>query len=124
MTYQVLDTFRVKTSRGEIELQQGQVITLPHDKAIKLLNEGKITPIENVAYKVYSDILEAYLWIVDTDHDMHSLRSQGVSEAIYTADEIKKLRGLSKESLKEIHKVKEVFPESTVEEINRHSKEG
>ncbi len=117
MKYKVLDSLKAQTTQGEMELQPGQVITLPHDKAIRLLNEGKITPIEKVAYKVYSEILQAYLWVVDTDEDMHSLRSQGVSEAIYTGDEIRKLRSLSKDSLKEIHKVKQVFPESIVEEV-------
>jgi hypothetical protein len=117
MRYQVSDTFKVKTSKGEMELKTGQVITLPHDKAIKLLIEGKITPIERVAYKVYSEILQAYLWVVDTDEDMHSLRSQGINEAIYTGDEIRNLKNLCKDSLKEIHKIKQVFPESIVEEV-------
>ncbi len=67
-----------------------------------------------IAVKVYSEILQAYLWVVDTDEDMHS---QGVSEAIYTADEIKKLKGLSQDSLREIHKVKEVFENSKIKEI-------
>ncbi|MEW6214968.1 MAG: hypothetical protein AB1478_07195 [Nitrospirota bacterium] len=70
-----------------------------------------------VLVKVYSELLGCYLWIVADDEDMHSLRSQGVSEAIYTQDEIKELRKLCKEDLKELHKVKEVFPESKVEEI-------
>ncbi|OGW56026.1 MAG: hypothetical protein A2Y81_00795 [Nitrospirae bacterium RBG_13_43_8] len=119
MKYQVLDIFKVKTSTGELELQTGQIITLPYDKAIRLLNEGKITPIERIAYKVWSEILQAYLWVVDTDHDMHSLRSQKVSEAIYAADEIGKLKGIDIDSLKVIHKAKEVFQHSKVEEINK-----
>jgi len=117
--YQVLETFKVKTSQGEIQLQRGQVITIPHDKAIRLLNEGRIIPVDNVAYKVWSEILQAYLWVVDTDQDMHSLKSQGITEAIYKADEIRKLKGISKDSLKEIHKVKEVFPEARVEDIKK-----
>src|SRR4030067_1489110 len=117
MKYQVLAAFKVRTSQGEIELQPGQTITLPYDKAIRLLNENKITPIQKVAYKVYSEILEAYLWVVDTDQDMHCLRSHGVAEAIYTHREIRELKKLSEEDLKAIHIVKEVFPESTVEEI-------
>ena len=71
MRYKVLEPFRVKTSKEEMELQAGQVITLPQDKAIRLLNEGRITPIDKVAYKVYSEILQAYLWVVETDKDMH-----------------------------------------------------
>ncbi len=122
MKYKVLDSFRALTSEGEMELQPGQVITLPHDKAIRLLNESKITPIGKVAYKVYSDILQTTLWIVDTAQDMGNLRSQGIKKAIYSHDEIKKLNGLSKDSLKEIHKVKEVFENSKVEEISREVK--
>lgn len=70
-----------------------------------------------VAVKVWSEILQAYLWIVETDKDMHSLRSQGVKEAIYTKHEIGELKKLSKEDLKRIHKVKETFSESVIEEI-------
>jgi hypothetical protein len=119
MKYKVLDSFKAQTDKGEIELQAGQIITLPHDKALRLLNEGKITPIERAAYKVYSEILQAYLWVVDTAEDMGFLRSQGISEAIYTTNEIRKLKGISKDSLKEIYKVKEVFEGSKVEEITR-----
>ena len=121
MKYQVLESFKVKTKQGEMELQPGQIITLPRDKVIKLLGEGKITPVGKVAYKVYSEILEAFLWVVDTNEDMHSLRSQGIAEAIYTTDEVKTLKGIDKDVLKELHKVKEVFPESKIEETKRGS---
>jgi len=117
--YKILDNFKVKTSKGELELQAGQVITLPKDKAISLLNEGKITLIDKEPYKVYSEILQAYLWVVETDQDMHSLRSNGVTEAIYTHDEIRELKNMGKDSLKEIHKVKEVFENSKIIEVNK-----
>ena len=120
MKYKVLETFKVKTTKEEIDLQPGQVITLPHDTAIKLLNEGRITPVERVAYRVYSEILQAYLWVVETDEDKHALRSQGATKAIYTGYEIEELKKLSKEDLKEIHRVKEVFPESCIEEIKKN----
>jgi hypothetical protein len=117
MRYRVLEPFKVKIPKEEMELQPGQVITLPHDKTLTLLNERKISPIEKVAYRIYSELLGCCLWVVETDHDLHSLRSQGISEAIYTAEEIQKLRRLNKDSLKEIHKIKQVFPESIVDEI-------
>lgn len=44
MRYRVLEPFKVKISQGERELQTGQVITLPKDTAIRLLNEGKVKP--------------------------------------------------------------------------------
>lgn len=117
MRYRVLDSFKAQTTKGEMELKAGQVITLPKDKAISLIEAGKIIPVERVAYRIYSEILHAYLWVVDTDEDMHFLRGRGVSEAIYTADEIRKLKGMDKENLKAIHRVKEVFEDSKIEQV-------
>jgi hypothetical protein len=70
-----------------------------------------------VAYKVYSEILQAYLWVVFDEKDTETLRSQDIKEAIYTDDEIRKLKSLDKESLKALHKVKEVFENSKIEQI-------
>jgi hypothetical protein len=123
MIYEVLKSFKVRTLQREMQLNPGQVITLPHDKVIKLLNEGKITPVGKVAYKVYSEILQGYLWVVDTDEDMHSLRSQGINEAIYTGDEIKKLKDIDKDALKDVHKIKEVFDKSVIEEVREGGNE-
>ena len=120
MKFKVLKEIEVETPEGIMTLIPDQVIQLSKAEAIPLIQAYLIQPIEKVAYKVYSEILQAYLWVADTDEDMYSLKSQGISEAIYTADEIRKLRGLSKDSLKEIHKVKEVFKGSTVEDVRRN----
>lgn len=70
----------------------------------------------SVAYRVYSEILQAYLWVVDTDEDMKALKaSDKVTEAIYTHDEIRKLKGIDKEALKAVHRAKEIFQDSQVE---------
>lgn len=122
MRYQVINNFKVKKSQGEMELKAGQIITLSKDNAVKLLNEGKITFVEIAAYKVYSEVLGCYLWVMDTDQDIHPLMARGVSETIYSHDEIKKLRELSREDMKDIHKVKEAFPESSIKEINKKGK--
>ena len=45
MKYQVIKDFTVKTSQGEMQLQTGQVITMPDDKAIYLIERGLIKPI-------------------------------------------------------------------------------
>ncbi|MDA8163285.1 MAG: hypothetical protein M0022_10365 [Desulfobacteraceae bacterium] len=119
MKCQVLEPFRVKTSQGEIELLPGQIIALDKDKAIKLLTEGKVIPTNNVAYKIYSNILQAFLWVVDTDEDMWALKNEGASEPIYTADEVRKLKGISKEGLKRVHGVKEVFEGSRVRDVRK-----
>jgi hypothetical protein len=117
MTFNVLKDFEAETPSGTLTLKEGQKVKLSKDEAILLIKEGFLQPVERMAYRVYSEILEGYLWVVETDKDMHSLRGQGISEAVYTADDIKKLNGLSKESLKEIHKVKETFKNSKVEEV-------
>lgn len=117
MKYKVLDRFKAQTTQGEMELQVGQVITLPHDKAIKLLNERMIKPVEKVAFKIYSEILQEHLWVVETDQDMKALRSQGNTEAIYTLREIPELKKIPREDLKAIHNIKETFPESTIKDV-------
>jgi hypothetical protein len=68
------------------------------------------------AYKVYSEILEDYLWIVETDKDLHTLRDRGIQDAVYTLDECQKMKGVDKEHLRVIHEVKKVFKNSRIEE--------
>jgi hypothetical protein len=116
MRYQVKKQFRVRTSDGEVELQPGQVITLSRENAVQLITTGKIMPIGRVAYRIYSEILQAFLWVVDTDEDMKALRGKNVTEPIYTADEIRKLKSTSKEGLKTIHEAKKIFEDSKVED--------
>ncbi len=74
-------------------------------------------------YKIYSKILDAYLWVVATDAEMQKMLAEGVEEPIYTYDDVVKLDGISKEGLKAIHKIKKVFPESTVEDIKHKNKD-
>lgn len=119
MTYRVLTGFKVLTDRGEMEVRAGQIITLAKDQALMLINKGKIIPAEKTAYKIYSNILQAYLWVVDTDEDMWALKSEGAAEPIYTADEVRKLKGISKEGLKQVHRVKEVFEGSKVKGVQK-----
>jgi len=119
VTYRVLTKVKALTDRGEMEVQAGQIITIPREKALRLLNEGKIIPTEKVAYRVYSKILQVFLWVVDTDEDMKSLRDRSITEPIYTTDEIRKLKGIDREDLKKIHRVKEVFENSKVEDFQQ-----
>jgi hypothetical protein len=122
MTFNVLEDINIETPEGLVTLNQGQIIKLTKDEAIPFIEAGIITPVEKVAYRIYSKILQAYLWVVDTDQDMHTLRSRGNTEAIYTHDEIPKLKGLDKDALKGIQKVKEVFENSIIEEVNPKEK--
>lgn len=102
----------------DIQAIAGAVVSLPEVKAIPLIEAGRIKPTEGVAYRIYSEILQAHLWVVETDSDMHSLRALGVSDSIYTGDEIRKLRtsGMDREGLKTVHSVKQTFEKSQVTE--------
>lgn len=46
MTFKVLKPFQIKTKAGLIGLKEGQVISVPEGKAIKLVSDGRIKPIE------------------------------------------------------------------------------
>lgn len=116
MKYVVQDNFKAQTKQGAIELQIGQVITLSKEKALKLLGEGKITPVERVAYKVYSEPLQAYLWVVADTEEMTALRSEGITEPVYTHKDIAEILKLPgpKEALKTIHETKKQFENSYI----------
>ncbi len=74
------------------------------------------------SYKIYSKILDAYLWVVATDVEMRKMLDEGIEEPIYTYEDVTKLEGVSKEELQVIHKFKRIFPGSKVEDI-KHKKE-
>lgn len=124
MKYRVLRHFKVIVPEGEMDIEPGQIVILPQDKGIKLLNEGKIEPIERVTFKVWSEVLQGYLWVVYDEEDIEVLRKEVLKDSIYTILEVKQLKGLSKSSLKDINQVKEIFLIATVEKIlKRDSKE-
>jgi len=76
-----------------------------------------------IAIKVYSEVLSCNLWVVADETDMKTLKSKGVSEAVYTADEIKELTKLLKEDLTGINKAKEVFENSKVFKTTKQKEE-
>ncbi len=45
MKYLVRESFKVKTSQGEKTIENGQVVSLPEDKAAPLIEAGKIEPL-------------------------------------------------------------------------------
>jgi hypothetical protein len=125
MTFNVLEYISIETPEGIITLSPGQVIRLSKEDAFSLIENRMIAPTGRVAYRIYSEILQAHLWVVDIDGDRKALRvSENVTEAIYTADEIWKLKGMDKEGLKAVHRVKNVFKNSMVEKVNKGKAEG
>ncbi len=64
MKFRISETIKLKTSKGKLELQPGQIVTLPADVALELVNEGSLAPIGKAIYKIYSKILDDFIWIV------------------------------------------------------------
>lgn len=99
------------------------------DKGRLLYTEALFKCGRRIAMKIWSEVLGCYLWVVDIDKDMHFLRSQGIQEPFYIKHEIRELRKLDKEGLREVHKVKGVFENSKIEEVktkrsNDHADKG
>ncbi len=121
MNFKVLEDMILPTPKGDVSLKKDQIITIPHDITLQLLNEYKIEPVEPAMYRIYSEILQAYLWVVETEHDKGQLLSEGIQEPIYTHDEIKEMKGkgIPKDHLEQIHECKRVFKESIFEDVKR-----
>ena len=119
MKCKVIAGYQVETPSGIVALKQGQVIELDieldKEEAMSLIQEGVIMPITTVAYKLYSDVLGAFLWVAPDESSARHLRD--VAEPIYTADEVRKLKGLSPDGLRAIHRVKIEFKESRVDSV-------
>lgn len=117
MSYRVLTDTELETPGGIMELKAGQMIRLAETEAIPLIEAGLITPAGRVAYKVYSNILQAFLWVVQDDAGAEELKAEGISEPIYTGHKIKELKKLSRDDLKAIHEVKQVFDTAQVKDV-------
>ena len=48
MKYKVLDSFKAQTTQGEMVLQEGQIVNLPDTLAVKLIQKGRVTPLEPI----------------------------------------------------------------------------
>lgn len=68
----------------------------------------------NAAVKIWSEILQEAIWVVETDRDVASVSADGVTDAIYTAEEIDRLKGTDKTLVIAAHRVKTAFNKSNV----------
>lgn len=106
----------VKGLEGLKKRRQTEIIEIAKPKKNKVL--------EKKAYRIYSKILEDYLWIVATDKERKELVTEGINDVIYTQEEVSKLMGedVTKEGLVAIHKVKKAFAGASVEDIENEQK--
>jgi hypothetical protein len=82
MTYIVLASIAVRTRQGSLIVNTGQVISLPQDKAILLLHQGKIAlpPELQEALEERSAIMEHDGGLSREEADKYAWCSQGQAE--------------------------------------------
>jgi hypothetical protein len=112
MKFRTIAETEIVTPDGTVPLSPGQIVELQKADAIPMLEAGVITPIAKLAYGLHSDVLGSFLWVVPDESCARALSD--VTEPIYTAAEVRKLKGLSVEGLRAIHRAKIVFEDSRV----------
>ncbi len=117
MTFRVLKAFKGRTENGQREIKPNMIVNLPKTEAIRLLNKGQIEPAERMALKIYSEVLQDFLWVVYDRADMDRLRARGISEPIYTSTDIRLLKGKHKDHVRAVHEAKTIFPRSIIEDV-------
>ncbi|MBF0517107.1 MAG: hypothetical protein HQK97_08315 [Nitrospirae bacterium] len=70
----------------------------------------------SVAVKVWSEVLQCFLWVVPDRGDVKAIRDSGVSGAIYAHGEVKALKGSAPEHLRAVHAAKVVFTDGMVKD--------
>ncbi len=76
---------------------------LYEEEILRTSEESISSEKKRIAVKVWSEPLQAHLWVVAGEEDIEVFRSCGLKEAIYTADEIRNLKGIDNDSLMTIH---------------------
>jgi 3-deoxy-D-manno-octulosonate 8-phosphate phosphatase KdsC-like HAD superfamily phosphatase len=138
MKYLVVTPITFRTPGGVKELQRGDIFKIKDPEPIKtLINSGEVIPvledrewqtlldkyrnegITAIAVRLYSRILDSFLWVVADEKGIEALRIQGVKEAIYTEPEIKQLKNVDIASLRMTHNIKTTFLKSIVKEVKK-----
>ena len=97
MKCEVREIFIAITLQGEVPVEPGQVLSVSNEKLLlELINDGRVTPLKNASWLIYSDILQDLLWTVPDEEARGRLLAKGVKEAVYTEAEIDLLQGPAK----------------------------
>jgi len=89
-------------------------IFLSQDAAMELVDEeetkqassqGKNGKRSHIAIKVWSELLQAHLWVVADEEDIKVFTNHSLKGDFYTEDEIQKLNCMDRNSLKALHTI-------------------
>lgn len=61
------------------------------------------------AVRIYSEKLGTYIWVIEDEAMRKTLRRRGITGAIYSKDELSKLKGLPTRHIEMVHHAKEEF---------------
>lgn len=79
---------------------------LVHEKeTAQASDESKNGNRSHFAVKVWSEVLQAHLWVVADEKDIEVFTSYGLTGEIYTVDEIRKCNCIDRGSMKALHTI-------------------
>jgi len=78
---------------------------LHKDEASQASEESKNGNRSYVAVKVWSELLQAHLWVVSDEEDIELFTTRGLTGEFCTVDEIQKLNCMDRDSLKALHSI-------------------
>jgi hypothetical protein len=79
---------------------------LAHEQGIKQDSDDSRNGKRNhIAVKIWSELLQAHLWVVADEEDIELFTTHGLRGEIYTTDEIRKLNCMDRDSLKALHTI-------------------
>ena len=77
-----------------------------HEKeTTRVSNESKNGNRSHLAVKVWSEVLQAHLWVVSDEEDIGLFTTHGLRGEIYTADEIQRLNCMDSDSMKALQTI-------------------
>ncbi|MBF0487212.1 MAG: hypothetical protein HQK98_03540 [Nitrospirae bacterium] len=123
-----LDMSALPDLKQEIQTAEGQLNDAIKNEDLPTFTQAKervlslymqavaYTNPRSVAVKIWSEVLQCFLWVVPDRDDVKALRDTGVMEAIYAHGEVMSLKGSSIDHLQAVHAAKVVFTEGLVKD--------
>jgi hypothetical protein len=79
---------------------------LAHEQEIKqAIDDSRSGKRNHIAVKIWSELLQAHLWVVADKENIKLFTTHGLRGQIYTADEIQNLNCMDRDSLKALHTI-------------------
>jgi hypothetical protein len=79
---------------------------LAHEQEIKqAIDDSRNGKRNHIAVKIWNELLQAHLWVVADEEDIKLFTTHGLRGEIHTADEIRNLNCMDRDSLKSLHTI-------------------